>query len=133
MATATLIGEDIGGFVGPANLYSLDPPMVGQGGVLHDYVVVWLQAPMAIPSPSNPGMQVPLTMAEVAIVGATAHGAATSMTRLPGSYTHPEPSREWALLMAGGYEVSIPDPETGTEPAAPEGEPAEGEDESGTE
>ncbi|OXM19343.1 hypothetical protein CBI33_22595 [Rhodococcus erythropolis] len=93
MPTAELIVENVGGFAGEANCYKLSEPLKG-----HSYVTVLLQ--MAFGPQDR----------EAAIFPAYPSGAAVRMTRLPGSYVHPEPSSEWALLMAGGYEVVVPDP-----------------------
>lgn len=108
--TATLLGEDIGGYAGLANLYALDPPLrdpSGQGPTGgYSHVVVWVQT---------------LLTPEAVIVPARPDGSAIVMNRLPGSYVHPAADHTWALLMAGGYEVVEPTPE---QPANPEQEEA---------
>lgn len=98
-STATLLMDGLGGYAGPANLYQLDPPLLG-----HDHVVVWTQE---IGTP------------EAVIVAAYETGAAKVMNRLPGSYVAAEVSHAGALFLAG-YEVVIPDPEPEPEPE-PEG------------
>lgn len=105
MKTATLIVEGIHGFAGPANCYLLSEPLFGA-----THVVVWSQPAF--------GSQLP----EVVVVPAMPSGAARNMTRLPGSsMLHHEATIEdaaaWALLMAGGYEVVVPDPVVDDSPA----------------
>lgn len=100
--TASLLVSDVVGFAGPANLYQLDPPLLGSS-----HVIVWTQA---IGTP------------EAVIVAAHPSGAARVMNRLPGSYVGAEVSHAGALFLAG-YEVVIP-----LEPA-PAPEPEEGESE----
>lgn len=117
---ATPLGEDIGGFVGVANLYRLDPPMNGES-----HVVVWVQPGLSasIPEPNAGGaVQVNLSPPEAVIVAAHMEGAAKVMNRLPGSYVAAEVSHAGALFLAG-YEVGPPDPPEPEPPVDPPVDP----------
>lgn len=98
MKTATLILEDVKGYAGPANCYRLSEPLFQA-----DHVIVWAQ-------PSF-GMQLP----EVVVVPSTSSGRARNMDRMPGScMLHHEAdvndAATLALMLAGGYEIVVPDP-----------------------
>lgn len=119
MKTATLILEDVKGYAGPANCYRLSEPLFRA-----DHVIVWAQ-------PSF-GMQLP----EVVVVPSTSSGRARNMDRMPGScMLHHKATIEdaaaWALLMAGGYEIVVPDPVADGSPAEV-GEPASSDSEATT-
>ncbi|CAM3954196.1 hypothetical protein NONI108955_01320 [Nocardia ninae] len=84
MAYAVLHADDLGGYIGPARCYRLDPP-VRLGGTDHEYVTVWVQ----------PGL--PHQQAEVGVVAATSTGACAtwSMLRQPGSFVlHGDPDTD---------------------------------------
>lgn len=105
MKTATLILEDVKGYAGPANCYLLSEPLIQA-----DHVIVWAQ-------PSF-GMQLP----EVVVVPSTSSGRARNMDRMPGScMLHHEAdlndAATLALMLAGGYEIVVPDPVVDDSPA----------------
>lgn len=124
MAVATPLGEDIGGYAGPANLYRLDPPLDDGTGEFHEHVVVWVQPALALSLKDAAGrtIQTKPSIPECAIVSAYPTGAAKAMNRLPGSYVHPAADHAWALLMAG-YEVGPPDPPEPEPPVDPPVDP----------
>lgn len=95
---AVLMGKDIGGFAGVANLYRMDPPFEG-----FEYVTVF--------AVDFPGTQ----HDETVIVGAREDGSAVLMNRLPGSLVG-WADHEKALTLAG-YEIGEPDPDPEPEPA----------------
>ncbi|MEV6773901.1 hypothetical protein AB0N05_35225 [Nocardia sp. NPDC051030] len=84
MNTATQTSIEINGFAGPARHYELSEPLFG-----NHHVIVWTQDAF--------GMQT----AEAVVVPARPDGSAVTMTRLPGSYVHPDASHEEALKLAG--------------------------------
>lgn len=105
MKTATLILEDVKGYAGPANCYRLSEPLFHV-----DHVIIWAQ-------PSF-GMQLP----EVVVVPSTSSGRARNMDRMPGScMLHHEAdlndAATLALMLAGGYEIVVPDPVVDDSPA----------------
>ncbi|MFD3703341.1 hypothetical protein ACFWUP_09360 [Nocardia sp. NPDC058658] len=87
MHTATDTSIEATGFAGPARHYALSEPLLG-----NDHVIVWIQEAFGRQS------------AEAVIVPARPDGSAITMTKLPGSYIHPDATREGALWLAG-YEV----------------------------
>ncbi|MEC3955800.1 hypothetical protein VMT65_22395 [Nocardia sp. CDC153] len=87
MKTATQTSLSVGGFAGPAQHFALSEPLCG-----NSHVIVWTQDAF--------GQQA----AEAVIVAARPDGSAITMTRLPGSYVHPDPSVDAALELAG-YQV----------------------------
>ncbi|WP_341513637.1 hypothetical protein AAC389_15600 [Rhodococcus qingshengii] len=105
MKTATLILEDVKGYAGPANCYRLSEPLFQA-----DHVIVWAQTSF--------GMQLP----EVVVVPSTSSGRARNMDRMPGScMLHHEAdvndAATLALMLAGGYEIVVPDPVVDDSPA----------------
>ncbi|MFD6453631.1 hypothetical protein ACFQ9R_05560 [Nocardia sp. NPDC056541] len=87
MNTATATSIEATGFAGPARHYQLSEPLVG-----NHHVIVWTQNAF--------GQQA----AEAVIVPARPDGSAVTMTKLPGSYIHPDATHEGALWLAG-YET----------------------------
>ncbi|MFD6398422.1 MULTISPECIES: hypothetical protein [Nocardia] len=87
MNTATTLSIEVTGFAGPARLYELSEPLSG-----NNHVIVWTQQAFGRQS------------AEAVIVAARPDGSAVTMTKLPGSYIHPDATHEGALWLAG-YEV----------------------------
>lgn len=83
--TATLIAENIGGYVGVANVYRLSEPLEG-AKIVTVFVQDWF------------GKQPP----EAVIVRAVnEYGAAYTMNRLSGSYVSPDANHAKALSLAG--------------------------------
>ncbi|MFI9506865.1 hypothetical protein [Nocardia sp. NPDC052566] len=102
--TANLHIDAVGGYVGPARCYRLDPPKQFEGEAV-EYVTIWLQPPFAHQSP------------EVGVVAATETGAAAarSVQRMPGSFVlqdNPESpdyvdgAYRMALGLLGGYAIA---------------------------
>lgn len=87
MNSATTISTTVSGFAGPARLFELSEPLLG-----NHHVIVWTQQAF--------GRQA----AEAVIVPARPDGSAVTMTKLPGSYVHPDATHEGALWLAG-YET----------------------------
>lgn len=114
MPTATLISEDVGGYAGPTHLYQLSEPLEG-----FDYVAVCVEDIFVMQvknSVSGLVEAAPPQSGQVCIFPAYESGAPVVLRRLSGSYTHsgaaisPADTRQWALMMAGGYEIVIPEP-----------------------
>lgn len=87
MKTATQTAISAGGFAGPAKHYALSEPLCG-----NTHVIVWTQDAF--------GQQA----AEAVVVAARMDGSAITLTRLPGSFVHSDPTPEAALELAG-YQV----------------------------
>lgn len=106
MGTAFVIGKDIGGYAGVANLYRMEPPFEG-----FEYVTVF--------AVDYPGTQ----HDETTLVGARPDGSAILMNRLPGSLVG-WANHEKALSLAG-YEVAVDSPPAPLEPNFPTVDPDE--------
>lgn len=84
-------------YAGPARTFRLDPPLRDAGtGRLHDHVTV-VKSTLGAP--------------EVQVIGCKPNGAAIVMNPLPGSFilqhdVSLDDACTWALLTAGGYEVT---------------------------
>lgn len=88
MGTAHLVNDNVGGFVGDAKTYRLDPPL--PQSVMFVTVVITDKRWGPI---------------EAMVVHAIdRRGAAVTMNRLPGSYVHPEANHAGALFL-NGYEI----------------------------
>lgn len=121
MKTATLLADDVGGYAGPTHLYQLSEPLEG-----FDYVTVCVEETfvMQIKDLRTEKVSVaPPQAGQVCIFPAYESGAPVVLRRLSGSYTHsgaaisPADTRQWALMMAGGYEIVVPDPVVDDSPA----------------
>lgn len=91
MPTATMVADNLSGFVGPATLYRIDPPMHGT-----DHVLVYYRPEMF-------GQRGQLT-----VVLADSQGAVFGGDVRPQSGTHitSEPNHHLALQLAGGYTIA---------------------------
>lgn len=89
MGTAVKVMEDVGGFIAPATLYLVDPPIKGT-----DHLVVYYQPPIS-------GQE-----GRVCVLLATANGADFTRSRDPqrGTYVTNDPDFALALQIAG-YEI----------------------------
>ena len=96
MRTATLVMENVGGYIPGTNLYELSEPLDGATFV----------AVMAV---DNPGTQ----HDETIIVRARADGSAVNMNRLRGSLVG-WADHQKALTLAGDYAIVVPEPEPAT-------------------
>ncbi|WP_069166803.1 hypothetical protein [Nocardia altamirensis] len=84
MAHAALHVDNLGGYIGPARCYKLDPP-IRLDGIDCEYVTVWIQP------------RLPHQQAEVGVVAATVTGACATMSvmRQPGSFVlHGDPDND---------------------------------------
>lgn len=90
MATAQIVVDGLAGFVGPATLYKIDPPLQGT-----DHVVVYHRPPMW----GQPGQMTVV----LATDGGVGYGG--RVDPIPGTYVTNEPNHHLALQLAGGYTI----------------------------
>lgn len=95
MPTAEIVADGLDGFVAPATLYRIDPPIQGT-----DHVLVYHRPPMF----GQPG--------QMTVVLSTPGGVGYGrrMDPVDGTYTTNEPNHHLALQLAGGYRIVDSEP-----------------------